>query len=182
MLIAGELELIAREDITADERKARISVAKTLCYHKNYLDDGDIHNGYDQIMKRVERGTQDWNEALGEHLHEMLNYRANVLLRERVHADVNSATGFTKVENKKGGGSRRKNDQEEARIVYCQDYNNGSCIHSDHHQGKFAGRNTTKFAGRNTTKFHICKRCHQSGEIRSHRDTDTNCPKRAGSA
>ena len=82
MMIAGEIEVITREGISNEEHEARLAIMKTLCYHKNYLSDEDLRTGYDQIMKRIKRGTQDWNEALGEHLHELLNYRANVILRE----------------------------------------------------------------------------------------------------
>ena len=87
LLVAGELELAEQEGISENERKGRIAIAKTLCYHKLYLNDGDLRNGYDEIVKKVERGLQEWNQVLGEHLHEFLNYRANVNLREK------SATG-----------------------------------------------------------------------------------------
>ena len=42
LLIAGELELISLESIPEDERDARIEVAKTMCYHKKYFEDGNL--------------------------------------------------------------------------------------------------------------------------------------------
>ena len=167
MLIAGELELIGQEDITENERNARIAIAKTLCYHKLYLKDEELREGYDQILKRIERGTQDWDEALGEHLHELLNYRANVLMREQMSENNNS--NFTRVENKRQ--KERRNDKEtDNRIIYCQDFNTGNCIHRDHHEGRFAGKKVTR--------FHICKKCHSVGEMKSHREGSQNCPRK----
>ena len=168
MLVAGELELTLQKNMSEAERSARIAIAKTLCYHKLYLSDAELREGYDQIMKRVERGTQDWDEALGEHLHELLNYRANVILREKIHDE--SGQPFTKVESKKMKEKRPTDSGYENRIIYCQDYNSGKCSARDHHEGRFSGKKVTK--------FHICKKCHTLGEIKSHREIDQQCPNR----
>ena len=147
-----------------------MGIVKTLCYHKLYLKDDELCNGYDHIMKRVERGTQEWDPVLGEHLHEHLDYRANVLMREKVQSNNHNGT-WSKVESKKTGRRpTEKESEQKERIIYCQEFNNNTCSFQDHHPGKFAGKTTTK--------FHICRRCHNAGEFRSHRDSDGSCPKR----
>ena len=170
LLIVGELELVEQEDISKEERNVRIAIAKTLCYHKMYLEDEDLRNGYDQIVKKVERGMQGWDRVFGEHLHEYLNYRVNVNLREQIQ-EGNTAP-FTKVDRKKNrqDENNKMSLENKERVIYCQDYNNQRCRFKDHHKGKFAGKTVTK--------FHICKKCHQSGEIRSHRETDDFCPRK----
>ena len=160
-LIAGELELAQSCD-SIEEKQARIGIAKTLCYHKSYLDDKTLRDGYDQMLKRVERGTQEWDEALGEHLHELLNYKANVMMRERFQDGKEGP--FTKVESRKS----KVTDNRIERVVYCNDYNNGNCNQRDHHEGKFAGKKVTR--------FHICRKCYNvAGETRSHRDGSDEC-------
>ena len=168
MLVAGELELIARDDVDEQEKKARFSIVKTICYHKLYLNDEELREGYDQIMKRIERGTHDWDEALGEHLHELLNYRANVILREKVNEGNHNQ--FTKVEGKKAAKERKAGESGKERFVYCMDFNNGSCTQRDHHEGKFNGVKVTK--------FHVCRKCHGFGEMKSHREGDPSCPRK----
>ena len=37
------------------------------------------------MVKKVERNEHEWDQVLGEHLHEYLNYRANVNLMEKVN-------------------------------------------------------------------------------------------------
>ena len=106
LMIAGELEIIEREDITSEEKRARITIAKTLCYHKMYLQDDELRDGYDQMLKKVERGMQGWDPVLGEHLHEYLNYRANVILREKIQKDDQNKE-FTKVEHRKSSSDRK---------------------------------------------------------------------------
>ena len=168
ILIAGELELIALHSMSEQERSARIDVAKVLCYHKKYLDDRSLREGYDSIMKQVEQGNIQWAHNLGEKLHQHLDYRANVILRDRMNNE-----GFTKVENRKQQDKRGPTGGETTvkdRVFYCLDYNLGTCPQSDHHEGRIGTKKVTK--------FHFCKRCHKDNEYKSHRDTDTSCPKR----
>ena len=42
LLVAGELEIAALPDISKDEHEARIQIAKTICYHKKYVEDSDL--------------------------------------------------------------------------------------------------------------------------------------------
>ena len=60
--MAGELELALQEgrSIMEEERKARLNIAKTICYHKQYLSDRDLRIGYDSILKKVEQGREKW--------------------------------------------------------------------------------------------------------------------------
>ena len=173
LLIAGELELIAQEDITSNVRKARTAIARTLCYHKTYLDDENLRDGYDHILKKVKRGAQEWDEVLGEHLHEYLHYRANVILRQKLQEEPEQ--GFTKVEHRKNGQQNRRSlpgkaSKQEETIIYCHDYNRNECVHRDHHEGHFNGQKVVK--------FHICRKCHASGEIKSHREGEDSCPRK----
>ena len=64
MLIAGELEIVCWDGISSAEHKARTKVARTLCYHKKYLNDGELRAGYDAIMKKIEQGK---TEVGGQH-------------------------------------------------------------------------------------------------------------------
>ena len=164
LLVAGEIEIIMRPGIHESERRARLAILRTIAYHKNYLQDEDLRDGYDVMMKKVEHGYQQWDEVLGEHLHKFLNFRVNLQARERAQATENNRP-FTKVETKRSGD--RRNDYKD-KVIYCQDYNNNRCPHLDHHEGKFAGNKVTK--------WHICKKCAEKGENRSHRWTDKECP------
>ena len=95
LLIAGELETISLEKLDDEERRARVQLSKTMCYHKNYLNDDELCNGYDNVIKQVEQGTEDWTDALANKLHEYYVFRANVNLRNKMEED-----SFTKVERK----------------------------------------------------------------------------------
>ena len=55
MLITVELEIINWEGITQVEQSACIEVTCTLCYHKKYLSDGYLGEGYEAIMNQIQK-------------------------------------------------------------------------------------------------------------------------------
>ena len=73
-LVVGELETASGIDISSKERIPRINIAKTMCYHKAYLKDHNVRDGYDQLLKSIEQVKCSWAEDLGEQLHEYYDY------------------------------------------------------------------------------------------------------------
>ena len=170
LLIAGEIELAMQTDIDPEERIAHLSIAKTLCYHRNYVSDDVLREGYDIMLKRVELGTHEWDEVLGEHLHEYLNYKANVLMRNLIQTDGDRAP-FKKVENRKEKFHIENNRGQKDQVIYCNAFNNGNCKFTDHHEGKFSGMNITK--------WHICRRCWTvAAEKKSHKENSEECQRK----
>ena len=153
-LIAGEQELTLLPSIVEHERLARLGVAKTLCYHKKYLSDEDLREGYDSILKQVEQGVLTWKDDLASHLHSHLDYRANVIIRDKL------AKQDSNKPDKKNPTDRKNQSSEgdtKEKVYYCLEFNLGKCPHPDNHKG-WLGK-------RKVTKFHICKKCHTDGEF-----------------
>ena len=181
-LCAGELEVVARLNSEADshEIKARLEILTTLCYHSAYLDISELKAQYDATMKRVERGAAQWTSNLADRLHHDLAFRAGVLVREnkkKSKSSSDSSKAQSQVSEQKVGGGIggvKSNSKlpTEVKMHYCQDYNKGSCIHPDNHEGKIGNRDVTL--------FHFCKRCLLSSSQlkRAHPETDVNCPSR----
>ena len=119
-------------------------------------------------MKQVEQEKLSWADELGEKLHSLLDYRANVIIRDRVTQE-----SFTKVEAKKARTDKNPGGASKDRIFYCLEFNQGTCPHGDHHEGIWGNKKIMK--------FHFCRKCHKEGDYRSHKETDDVCPKkRAG--
>ena len=168
LLVAGALEIAALPDISKDEREAQIQIAKTICYHKKYVQDSDLQEGYDTILKQIEQGKLQWKDDLGQKLHEHLDYRANVIIRNKI------AQQEAKSEQRKSHNNKKLTTQDggnpKDRVIYCLEYNQGTCPHSDHHEGRFNRKKVFK--------FHICQRCHKEGDFKSHQDASDECPKK----
>ena len=165
-VIADELELALLPSISEDERVTQIEIAKTLCYHRKYLGNEELKEGYDNILKQVEQGKITWKDDLPKKLHNYLDYRANVLVQNRVAQQES----FTKVEYKKTDKHAMNEPSGKDHVIYCLEYNLGTCPHSDHHEGRFGSKKVTK--------FHICRRCHKDNEFKSHRETEDSCTKK----
>ena len=166
------MELIANHCTTDIERHRRTEIAKTLCYHRRYLNDTELRDGYEHILKQVEQGKLDWEDELGDKLHEYLDYRANVNMRAKVNAQQD---GFVKVEYKKSANEKKSNADPggKPQICFCLEYNVGNCPQSDHHEGRLGHKKVNK--------FHICRKCHREGEFKSHRESDEACPRKKSS-
>ena len=163
-LIAGELEIVANYCQTEEEREAQIDIAKILCYHRKYLDDHDLREGYDSIMKQVEQGSLQWTDSLGEKLHNHLDYHANVITRSRIAQESQPRN------ERRNAAVKTTIDNTKEKVYYCLEYNLGTCPQADNHEGRIGGKRVTK--------FHICRRCHKEGKYKSHRESDDSCSKK----
>ena len=84
-------------------------------------------------MKKIEQGQLKWTDDVSQRLHEHLDYRANVILREKVE-EQKMETGAFKTEQKRS--TERKTENKD-RVFYCLEYNQGTCPFDNHHEGKF---------------------------------------------
>ena len=101
-----------------------------------------MREAYDAVMKEIEQGRANWNSGvMQDRVHQFCEFRANLRTREKLEktagkekttstADVNAGTRKDPPEKVTKG----------SKIFYCTDYNKGTCIHCDHHDGKFNGR------------------------------------------
>ena len=169
-MVAGELELILQEDIDECEKLVRLRFLHMLCYHRQYLGVEDLRDQYDATMKNIERGLHSWNDVtvLELQMHSSLTFRATVNARNaenpQVRVDKNDKKEVKKEVSKQF---------PDGKVVYCLDYNKGSCPFEDHHQGVWNKKNVTK--------WHICRQCIklEGNPKKSHPENDENCPCRA---
>ena len=117
-----------------------------------------------------------WESDLPGKLHEYYDYRANILMKEKMQIE--------KEEKKKVDNNASKEQQnnvagynfedlEKNKPVFCIEFNHGKCTQADSHEGQFGGRRCIK--------WHICRRCRRCGEIKHHPEIDPECPRKVNS-
>ena len=168
LFCTGELEIIRRPGIKLEEHEARLSILNTLCYHSKYVTVEELKSQYDATMKSIERGVAQWSNKLAEKLHSDLAFRASVINHDRLI--TNDSDKFRN--ERKNEKSKKVADKAKIKVYYCSDFNNESCIHSDHHNGRLGSCEVCL--------WHICRRCYNSEgkPKKSHPETDPNCPSR----
>ena len=70
---------------------------------------------------------------------------------------------------RKGKSDDIKKDKKGPEVVWCREYNQGTCSHTASHEGKFFGQ-TVK-------KLHICSTClKRENKKLAHKASDAVCP------
>lgn len=152
MLVAGEMEIIALDDVSQDEKDMRIELLKKLAYHSAYLEHDTLLDIYATFVGNIEKGVISWNSKRA-----LERLEQNMLLRS-----INKQKNIAKV-------SPKKEERALPKVVYCLDYNKGRCSEQDSHEGKWNGQVCLK--------NHICSRCLKAdGSKRNHPETDKDCP------
>ena len=136
-LVVGEIELILQEKMKPVEKQARLHFLKTLCYHKEYLEVGDIRDQYNATLKLIECGENTWSDYkdLASQLHNSLTF----------HATVNARKKEPVVPTAKKEAKDPVKDIPAGKVVYCMDFNRGNCPFENHHQGMFNRKEVTKW-------------------------------------
>ena len=89
-----------------------------------------MREGYDTIFRQIEQGRLNWNDKLDVKLHEHLDYRANVIVCNKIALPE----GPPRNENKKAQVDRKTVNNEtgaKEKVIYCLEYNLGTCPHAD---------------------------------------------------
>ena len=158
LLIAGEIELILLKTTGAEERNARLKIVKILAYHKQYLGDAELREGYDYVLKQVEQGVKDWGDDLSKDLHEFLDYRANILIRSKMQEHRYQETKPNQPGDSTSKRATRTSTEkfsldfegdEHKKSVFGMEYNHDKCEHKTSHEGSFSGRKCIK--------WHFCR-------------------------
>ena len=158
--------MATRKDAQLNEKEARLEIIKVMSYHKLYLNDEDLRMGYDSVMKTVEQGVEPWLDRLAGNLEKFYEFRANVVLRDKVINGDKKLAGGNK-DTKEGEEVVGTSGEEvEGKVIYCMDFNKGSCTHEKSHVGKWKGKKLTK--------WHVCRSCLKNSELLAHPEKD--CP------
>ena len=156
LFVTGELELIARYDITPGEHEGRLRLLRQLMYLSKVHDWGVILRLYSEVVMNIERGLLTWVSRFDETLtwavaRQVPSYRGN-----------GKPTGGKPVRGKNQGGKSRP--------TYCKDFQSNACAYTeDKHWGTVNGDRMMV--------EHICAAClMKRKEVTAHSESSSDCP------
>ena len=130
-LISGELEIISAEkiqkhEVSAGEKMSRLHILKKIAYYHGTLGLQKTKQLYKAYMCEYEENRLQWGDLQG-----IDNVEPILLFR------VNNLNTVGKKDRKKDTKPSKSESSEE--IVWCLNYNSGTCTYTDSHDGQFRG-------------------------------------------
>ena len=90
-------------------------------------------------LKKWNGGGFNWSDDLGEELHKLYDYRANVIWREKVSSAsaTDNKTNKTSTEGKLDQKESEVGEESlKSKLIYCMEYNRGNCPNAKSHVDK----------------------------------------------
>ncbi len=162
LFIAGEINIIRSGLITTEEREARLSLLSDTLYNMGHYEWPAILKLHEAILSEIENGTLSWSSDFSRLEQQML---MPFSLRNKK---------FDKKSDKQYNSSGKpRNDKQyfyEDKILYCKDYQQGRCSHTD-------DSHSAMFYGKQATVHHICASCLKKNNVKQrHPESSTACP------
>jgi len=157
LFVTGELELIARYDITPGEHDGRIRLLRQLMYLSKVHEWSIILRLYSEVVSNIERGLLSWASRFDD------------TLTWAIARQVSSG----RASGKPMGGKptvQRRNQGGKSRPTYCKDYQSNACnFTEDKHWGTVNGERMLV--------EHICAAClMKRKDVSAHSESSSDCP------
>lgn len=155
-LMAGELNIVSNPKVCDNERKARLQLLGDAVFSSGFYQWPAVLKWYAAVLSEVECGNMEWGDDYSR-------LEQQMLMPFPIHKSGKNEKRVDKVREE----SRPNNSEE--RTLFCADYQQKNCAHSDHHNGQLFGRSAWL--------QHICSACWKQNKAKlSHPASSTNCP------
>jgi hypothetical protein len=154
--VFGESGILGRRGISRDELLTRLYLMKRLAKNESKLGFKKSKELYKNTLLAIEKDELEW---------------ADFAEIDRMENDIKFMYMKFDSEKSKEKSSQKPKDlaKPSEDIVWCNEFNKGTCQHNVDHTGYFRNRQVKK--------LHICRLCWSNDkEKRKHIETDANCP------
>ena len=158
LFVAGELEIIAGDDISAMERAGRLDLLRKIVYYYNTYEFVGLKSFYAAWLREIELGKKSWSDDSQLIESAILS---KYLLKNKTFSNISNTT--TSNSRKEFSGN------VEDRVWFCSDYQRNKCLHKNSHLVVIKGKQ------RHAT--HICASCWLKDKKRmEHPECSSCCP------
>jgi hypothetical protein len=155
--VFGEAGIMGRRGISREELLTRLYLMKRLAKNESKLGFKKSKEMYRQTILSIEKKELDW---------------ADFSEIDRIENDMkfmHMKLDSDKSPKEKSTANTKKESSKNDDLIWCNDYNKGSCQHSVDHTGYFRNKQVKK--------VHICRVCWtMDKEKKKHTESDAVCP------
>ena len=168
--MAGELEIITSDGTLPIEAARRLELLKITAYRSQYLAWSKLLHLHAAILQKIEIGQATWSSDFSKIEQMVLENPGRLDWGARL--GIGEGKGSRDTRDSRDSRERKpanSNTLSRAKVLWCMDYQNGSCKKSSPHEQDIRG---SMF-----TVKHICKKCYDQDRVeRAHKDRDAACP------
>ena len=159
LLLAGELNIVCQGGVSEMEKEARLRLLGDIVFYSAHYQWPALLKFHAAVLSEVEEGAPGWGYDYSRLEQQML--MPFPLAKNKGERKVERVNRPASAAN--GGG------KPDERVVYCGEFQNGSCTLQDNHGGKFFGQSVVF--------QHICATCWKESKTRAHHPaSSTECP------
>ena len=152
--MAGEISIIAADDLSELEKKGRLNLLQKIIYYSNTYEFKGLKAFYAAWLREIELGKRNWSDDPQQIESAILN---KYLLKNK---------GFSGFTNK---GSSNKMESGEDKTWFCSEFQRNKCKHKSSHLRVHNGKQ--KLAS------HICATCWLKDKKKlEHPECSSSCP------
>ena len=175
LFVAGEINIIDRDDIGQAERKGRLSLLKDILFLAGVYEWRGMLELYAAIINQIERGQKDWSSDFSaEKSLVLLKFSKPLGVTEKKSDSTDKERGSEQKD--RGFGFARRfgtrgpsGGAASSTLWYCRPYQRGECNRSDPHQAWVFGRGVTV--------HHMCAKCYLADRKKvPHAESSESCP------
>ena len=154
LFLAGEISIIAADDLSESERKGRLDLLKKIIYYSNTYEFKGLKAFYVAWLREIELKKKSWSDDPQQIETAILS---KYLLKNK---------GFSSIYKK---DSSNKTDSNDDKTWFCSDYQRNKCKHRSSHLKVHNGKQ--KLAS------HICASCWLKDKKKlEHPECSSSCP------
>ena len=154
LFLAGEISIIAADDLSELEKKGRLNLLQKIIYYSNTYEFKGLKAFYAAWLREIELGKRNWSDDPQQIESAILN---KYLLKNK---------GFSGFANK---GSSNKMESGEDKTWFCSEFQRNKCKHKSSHLRVHNGKQ--KLAS------HICATCWLKDKKKlEHPECSSSCP------
>ena len=161
-LVAGEMNICCMNGITQSERGARLRLLGDIVFNAGYYQWQAILKFHAAILSEIKNGNMQWGDCYSK-------LEQQMLMPFPIGKKNDKKRGNSPGNQRRGRDNEHNGGHTEEKVVYCGEYQNRNCQHTNNHSGQFFGQTTQM--------LHICAACWRRNKVKAqHPSASPDCP------
>ena len=169
LLTAGEINICGMYGVSQNEKDARLRLLGDVVFNAAFYQWNAILKFHAAVLGEIQQGNMQWGDDYYRLEQQMLMPFPLVKGKSEKRGDTRDTRDTRDTSGRGRDSARSGSGGNYSQPVYCADYQKGSCLQGESHQGWFFGSKVML--------HHVCSNCLKNSNIKAnHPASNTECP------